>query len=335
MDLESIRTERKKWFTWKNIEPKIDALNKFLDSVKTDTKISIDDIVKVEAELSDEQKELLVDAAKHLMPWRKGPFGLFDLFIDTEWKSFIKYNLIRPHFRIDNRIVADVGCNNGYYLFRMLEDKPKKIVGFDPAPLYKMQFDMVNHFVKSDIKYELLGVEHIEYYEHKFDFIFMLGVLYHRPDPVGTLKSLAKALNKNGEILIDTFMIDGEEEVALTPKKTYSKIPNIYFVPTIPALKNWLDRAGFDNIEVLEITKTELDEQRKTEWVDTESLNDFLDPNDPTRTVEGYPAPKRVYMKARLKPKKPKRANLMVSSNPVKRARKEAKLKKEQENKEN
>ena len=64
-----------------------------------------------------------------------------------------------------------------------------------------------------------------------FDFIFMLGVLYHRPDPVGTLKSLNRALNKNGEVIIDTFMIDGEDEIALTPNGRYSKIPNIYFVP--------------------------------------------------------------------------------------------------------
>lgn len=328
MDLNKLREERQKWFTWKNIEPKHKALKKFLNSVKSDVEISIEDRVKINAKLDEEQENLLEEVAKHLMPWRKGPFEFFNLFIDTEWQSFIKYNLIRPHFNLKDKIVADVGCNNGYYLFRMLEDKPKKIIGFDPSPLYNMQFDLANHFIKAPIKYELLGVEHIEFYEHKFDFIFMLGVLYHRADPVGTLKSLAKALNKDGEIMIDTFMIDGDQELALTPKKTYSKIPNIYFVPTIPALKNWLERAGFDNIEVLEITKTDINEQRKTKWVDTESLEHFLDPEDESKTVEGYPAPKRVYIKARLKPKKPKRANLMVSSNPVKRARKEAKYNK-------
>ncbi len=328
MDLNALREERSKCFTWKNIEPKYKALTKFIKSVESDVEYELGDTVKIKGELNETQKELLVDACKHLMPWRKGPFELFDLFIDTEWKSNIKYNLIRPYFDLKNKIVADVGCNNGYYLFRMLEDDPKKIVGFDPSILYSMQFDLINSLIKSKIKYEMLGVEHIEHYDHKFDFIFMLGVLYHRPDPVGCLKSLAKALNKNGEILIDTFMIDGEEEVALTPKKTYSKIPNIYFVPTIPALKNWLDRAGFTDIEVLEITKTDINEQRKTQWVDTESLEHFLDPNDETKTVEGYPAPKRVYIKAKLKPKKPRRPVLMESSNPVKRARKEALYKK-------
>ena len=173
------------------------------------------------------------------------------------------------------------------------------MIGFDPSPIYKTQFDFINHFLKSDIKYEFLGIEHIEFYKIKFDVIFCLGVLYHRSDPINSLKSLYRGLQNGGELILDTFMIDGEEEVALTPKERYSKIPNIYFIPTVNALKNWLNRAKFRDIEVLEITQTNSDEQRKTEWVYSESLNEFLDPNNPKLTIEGYPAPKRVYIKAK------------------------------------
>ena len=112
------------------------------------------------------------------------------------------------------------------------------------------------------------------------------------------LKSLYKGLNKNGELILDTFMIDGEDEICLTPKDRYSKIPNIYFIPTVNALINWCKRAGFDEVEVLAIKKTDLSEQRKTPWINTQSLEDFLDPNDENKTIEGYPAPKRVYIKA-------------------------------------
>jgi tRNA (mo5U34)-methyltransferase len=255
--------------------------------------------VGVRDDLTQEEQEVILQTAKKLIPWRKGPFKVFGLEIDSEWQSNIKYNLIRPFFNLKDKVVADIGCNNGYYMFRMLEDKPKRLIGFDPSPLTLHQFEFINHFVKSDIVYEMLGVEHLEFYNHKFDFIFMLGVLYHRPDPVGTLKSLARGLNSKGEILIDTFMIDGDEEICLTPNKRYSKIPNIYFIPTIPALKNWLERAGFENIEVLATTVTTSEEQRKTEWSFDQSLEDFLDENDKTKTVEGYPAPKRVYVKAR------------------------------------
>ncbi len=71
-------------------------------------------------------------------------------------------------------------------------------------------------------------------------------------------------------------MIDGNEEVALTPKERYSMIPNIYFIPTIPALKNWLHRAGFCDFEVIDCVVTTTDEQRKTPWSFDNSLERFF-----------------------------------------------------------
>ena len=301
MNLETLQNKKNDCRTWKNVEPWYTQLKEACKIEKSNLDIDYGDWFSVgkKEDLTQEEYELIIQTAKKLIPWRKGPFKVFDLEIDSEWQSNIKYNLIRPFFNLKDKVVADIGCNNGYYMFRMLEDKTKRLVGFDTSPLTLHQFEFINHFVKSDIVYEMLGVEHLEYYNHKFDFIFMLGVLYHRPDPVGTLKSLARGLNSKGEILIDTFMIDGEEELCLTPNKRYSKIPNIYFIPTIPALKNWLERAGFEDIEVLATTVTTSEEQRKTLWSFDQSLEDFLAPNDKTKTVEGYPAPKRVYVKAR------------------------------------
>jgi len=300
MNLEILQNKKQECRTWKNVEPWYLQLQEACKIEKSDLEIDYGDWFSVgkKEDLTNDEYEVIVETAKKLIPWRKGPFKIFGLEIDSEWQSNIKYNLIRPYFNLKDKVVADIGCNNGYYMFRMLEDKPKRLIGFDPSPLTLHQFEFINHFVKSDIVYEMLGVEHLEFYNNNFDFIFMLGVLYHRPDPVGTLKSLARGLNSKGEILIDTFMIDGEDEICLTPNKRYSKIPNIYFIPTIPALKNWLERAGFENIEVLATTVTTSEEQRKTEWSFDQSLEDFLDENDKTKTVEGYPAPKRVYVKA-------------------------------------
>ncbi len=277
---------------WKNIAPlraMIDALPELTCTV------ALGDTIRLTC--NDPVDHTMIETlARAMMPWRKGPFELFGLLIDAEWRSFMKYNLLRPHFDLRGKRVADVGCNNGYYLFRMLEDAPCALVGFDPSALFKCQFDFINHFVKSSIRYELLGVEHLSFYEEKFDVIFCLGVLYHRSDPVTMLKALHKGLEAGGIAYIDTFMIDGDEEVALTPRDTYSKIPNVYFVPTIAALRNWCVRAGFGSFEVLETSLTCKEEQRKTEWIEGQSLEDFLDPADPSKTVEGYSAPKRVYI---------------------------------------
>jgi len=296
-NLSEIRKKMEKSLFYKNIDP-LRKLILELPNLENIT-VSLEDIISINStKATKENKDFIDFVAKKLMPWRKGPFKILDTFIDSEWKSQIKYNLLKPYFDIKDKKVADIGCNNGYYMFRMLKEKPKKIVGFDPSALFKTQFDFINHFIKSDICYELLGVEHLDLYEEKFDTIFCLGVLYHRSDPISTLKSLKRGLNKNGELFLDTFIIDGEEDYALTPKDRYSKIPNIYFIPTINALSNWIYRAGFKNIELLEIKKTDLNEQRKTSWIESQSLENFLNPSNPNITVEGYPAPKRAYIKA-------------------------------------
>jgi tRNA (mo5U34)-methyltransferase len=295
-NIDSIRQERQKWLTYKDIAPLWQEINMLPDY---EAEYDLGNTVSISThQLNEDQQNKINTLALAMKPWRKGPFKINSLFIDTEWQSFIKYNLLEQYFNLEGKVVGDIGCNNGYYLFRMLKHKPKKLVGFDPSALFYTQFSFINHFIKSDITYELLGVEHLGIYEHKFDVLFCLGVLYHRSDPIATLKSLYKGLENGGELYLDTFMIDGEEDVALTPFERYSKIPNIYFIPTINALKNWCHRAGFESVEVLTIKITDKTEQRKTDWIDSQSLEDFLDPKNPNLTVEGYPAPKRVYIKA-------------------------------------
>lgn len=301
MNLDNIRKQRQTWLTWKNIIPMRNALKIVKNlNIQDDIKIINTNCITIgdDKSISKENINIIENSAKQLIPWRKGPFNLFGINIDSEWKSDLKYNLLRPYFNLNNKIVCDVGCNNGYYMFRMLEDNPKKLVGFDPSAIFKTQFDLINNFMKTDIKYELLGVEHLEFYEHKFDFIFMLGVLYHRSDPISSLKSINRALNKDGEIIVDSFMIDGEQEMCLFPEHRYNMMPNIYFIPTVNCFKNWLKRAGFKNIEVIKITKTDESEQRVTPWTFGKSLDDFLDEKNKDKTIEGYPAPKRVYLKA-------------------------------------
>jgi len=298
IDLNILRQERLKCLEWKNIKPYWEAILAL--PTPTTTEIKLGDTVEILMNgLSQEDEAYIHKSAKLMHPWRKGPFQVSQTFIDSEWKSNLKYDLLRPHFNLEGKIVGDIGCNNGYYLFKMMEDKPKHLIGFDPSAVTYCQFKFLDHFIKSGITYELLGIEHVEFYEHKFDTLFCLGVLYHRADPIGMLKSLFKGLNEGGELILDTFMIDGEEDVCLTPRDRYSKMGNIYFIPTVSALKNWCYRAGFGEIEVLDMVKTEHEEQRKTEWIQTQSLDDFLDKNDQNKTVEGYPAPKRVYIKAK------------------------------------
>ncbi len=261
--------------------------------------LSLNDSVEIACEREFDNE--IYQIALNLKPWRKGPFRINELFIDSEWQSFVKFNLLKPHLsELFGKVVADVGCNNGYYLFKMLEFAPKKLVGFDPSARTFLQFRLINALAKTSVKYELLGVESLPSYEHKFDIIFCLGVIYHRSDPLKMLKELKASLNKGGVVFLDTLYIADEREIALVPRQTYSKIANIHFVPSISALRNWCERAGFKGFEVLATRATDSFEQRKTAWSEGFSLSDFLDKDDEKLTCEGYPAPQRVYVRLEI-----------------------------------
>ena len=63
--------------------------------------------------------------------------------------------------------------------------------------------------------------------------------------------------------------------------------------------KDWLEKVGFVEVRCIDVTATTDEEQRLTNWKAGQSLADFLDPNDPSKTVEGHPAPLRATIVAK------------------------------------
>ncbi len=266
-----------------------------IDSIQTNgCRVSFGDTIEIGGVCDDR----ILPLARSLMPWRKGPFKIAETFIDTEWRSFIKYNFLKPHFDLRDKKVADVGANNGYYSFRMIEENPCSITIFEPYALFFAQFEFLNRFIKSNIRFEMLGVEDLDGYGEKFDTIFCLGVVYHRTDPIGSLKALRKGLADDGELFVDCLIIEGDEEIALCPNESYAKMSNAYFIPTKRTFEGWLRRAGFENIEFLGQMHTTTQEQRKSDWIGGLSLDSFLS-DDGSMTIEGYPPPIRAYYKVR------------------------------------
>ncbi|MDR2905235.1 MAG: tRNA 5-methoxyuridine(34)/uridine 5-oxyacetic acid(34) synthase CmoB [Helicobacteraceae bacterium] len=281
-----------------NAQNLLDKINALLPIVKS---VEIGNTIVIETAGKENYEQI----ARELMPWRKGPFQIDDLKIDSEWRSDIKYNLIAPELDIEGKIVLDLGCNNGYYLFRMLDKNPQKLIGFDPSVKYYSQFQFLNKFVNAPIEYFMKGSTDLSEYLNFFDAVVCLGVIYHRSDPIGTLRAIAKSLKSGGELYLDSLIIDGEsaseDGLIFFPKNTYAKMSNVWFVPSLDALHLWLARTGFKDIETIAVRRTDLEEQRKTEWIGGESLSDFLDPCDSDRTIEGYAAPTRAYLKAKKK----------------------------------
>jgi tRNA (mo5U34)-methyltransferase len=252
------------------------------------------------SDLSDVQRSDLETVLQGLKPWRKGPFDLFGIRIDSEWDSSLKWRRVAPHLApLAGRRILDVGSSNGYYLYRMTDVQPGLILGIEPYRLYYFQYLALQQFIDQPGLYNLpLKLEALPAMTQWFDTIFCMGILYHRRSPLDTLFQLGNLLATGGQLVLETLIIRGDGSQALFPKQRYACMRNVYFLPTVECLENWLDRCGFTEIRCVDITATTAREQRKTSWIDSDSLDSFLDPEDSGLTAEGYPAPVRAVVVA-------------------------------------
>lgn len=251
--------------------------------------------------LSEGEKKRITHLLMTLSPWRKGPFSLYDVYVDAEWRSDWKWDRLTPHIsNLEGKTVLDVGCNSGYHLWRMIGAGAKLAVGIDPMPLFLCQFEAIRKLLGNDQRAHFIpvGIEDMPKL-NAFDTVFSMGVLYHRRSPLDHLFQLKDQLVNNGQLILETLVIEGDDHQALMPGERYAQMRNVYFIPSIPTMINWLSKCGFKDIDVVDISRTSLEEQRKTDWITTESLIDFLNPLDHTKTIEGYPAPMRAVFIAR------------------------------------
>ncbi len=249
----------------------------------------------------DQTRERIRQQLMLLHPWRKGPFEICGLHLDSEWRSDLKWDRLLPHIQpLKNRLVLDVGCGNGYYAWRMLGEGARQVIGIDPTQLFLHQFEAIRHFMGKAHPVQLLplGIEDLPANLQAFDTVFSMGVFYHRRSPFSHLAELKGCLRKGGELILETLVIEGGENQVLVPQGRYAKMRNVWFIPTPATLVSWLSRAGFSEIRLIDVSATTVEEQRATDWMRFESLSDYLDPNHPDSTIEGYPAPRRAMIVA-------------------------------------
>ena len=268
----------------------LDALDQ-LPELPVDTRRTDLDTVTV----SGSEQVDLRDQLMQFHPWRKGPFSLFGTHIDTEWRSDWKWQRLAPHLSpLGGRKVLDVGCGSGYHCWRSHGAGAAFTLGIDPTPLFNVQFRVLQKYLGyQNVQVLPLGIEDLPAKLHCFDTTFSMGVLYHRKSPIDHLIELRDTLRPGGELVLETLVVDGPEGYSLVPSGRYAKMGNVWFLPSVATLTNWLEKVRFKNVRVVDLNTTSTEEQRTTDWMTYHSLANFLDPEDSAKTLEGYPAPKR------------------------------------------
>jgi tRNA (mo5U34)-methyltransferase len=252
------------------------------------------------ADLGQVSRDELIAKLQAFHPWRKGPYNFFGIEIDTEWRSDWKWERVLPHIQpLAGRRVLDVGCGNGYHGWRMRGAGADFVLGIEPFLLSVQQFQVMQRYLRDPRHHVIpIGIEDVPPDLACFDSVFSMGVLYHRRSPLDHLFELKGCLRRGGELILETLIVEGDQETIFMPQGRYAKMRNVWFLPSIAAMTLWLQRCGFTDIACVDTNRTSREEQRSTEWMRFESLADFLDPDDAEKTIEGHPAPLRAIFTA-------------------------------------
>lgn len=237
-----------------------------------------------------------------LHPWRKGPWQIAGVTIDTEWHSDFKWNRLFPFIEneIKNARILDIGCGSGYHLCRMAGAGAKFALGIEPYWKSFAQFWAMRRFLGNIPAAVLpLAIEEFPHERMNFDIIFSMGVIYHRKNPQEHLNEIFNMLAPGGTAVIETLIATGQEPLVVNGR--YAKMRNVHEIPSIPGMIGKLSLAGFSGVAAVNVAKTTGEEQRSTPWMRYQSLKDFLDPGNPDKTIEGFPAPVRAIFIGRKK----------------------------------
>ena len=248
-------------------------------------------------EVSSGNAKLIHDKLFKLSPWRKGPYSVFGTFIDCEWRSDWKWRRLQPHLRsLRAAHVLDVGCGSGYHCWRMLGAGARRVLGIDPSMRFAVQHLALQRFAQNSA-FELLpiGIEDMPEDMPIFDRVFSMGVLYHRKDPAKHIEELVGLMVEGGQLILETLIVDANLSPSgiFTPQGRYAQMRNVWSITTIEKTLELMSAAGLVNAQCVDVNVTQLTEQRQTEWMKYHSLKQFLDPLDPSKTIEGHPAPTR------------------------------------------
>ncbi len=252
-------------------------------------------VIGQQTDCDESTRAAIEQALKELIPWRKGPFSIFGVDVDSEWQSNLKWERLIDHIApLAGKTVLDVGSGNGYYSLQMAAAGAQLVIGLEPHIPYYAQFSAIKHFLPEVPAYVVpITLEKMPLPLPHFDTVFSMGVIYHRRSPIDHLMQLSQSLKPGGQLILESIVVPGDAGYSLMPRDKYARMGNVWFIPSSANLCNWLERCEFESIRIIDESPTTLAEQRRTAWMPFDSLEDALLEENQGVTVEGYLAPYR------------------------------------------
>ena len=257
--------------------------------------VSLTNSIEVRGNWKTEDELVTKELLHKLLPWRKGPFSIGDIFIDSEWRSHYKWDrFMALNLDLKDKNILDVGSGNGYYGFRMLGQGARLVICLEPNLNHLTQFAAINSFIRSeDIKMIPERVEELSFSEKLFDIIFSMGLMYHQRDPRLHLMTLCSHLKKDGYLVLETIIAPPEFGDMLIPDDRYANMSNVWQIHTDKGIEKLVNDLGLTIIDMDSSVITSNQEQRTTVWMPFRSLSSAINPKDKNLTIESLPIPSR------------------------------------------
>jgi tRNA (mo5U34)-methyltransferase len=138
----------------------------------------------------------------------------------------MKWDRLKNHIQpLKGKTVLDVGSGNGYFTYLMALSGAQIALGIEPFLLFNYQFMSIHTLINNPpsafvlpLKLEQMPKEAV------FDTVFSMGVLYHQKDPLLHLQQLKTLLIDEGELILETLIIDKKHGKQIIPKDRYARM---------------------------------------------------------------------------------------------------------------
>ena len=123
----------------------------------------------------------------------------------------------------DGMRVLDIGTFDGFYAYLAEARGADRVVAIDNEQhIHWVKdrwgvelegaegFDAIHRLLDSDVEYRKLDAFEIGSLDEEFDFIFCFGLLHRVENPLGLLRLLTERLAEGGQILVETYGIEGD-----------------------------------------------------------------------------------------------------------------------------